>query len=262
MGVMGCWFIVANIILGAREPFTATTGWGAFWESAIVASCVLQAVLLGMILALFPGSQLFRLCLTTTLGGMLLLSLALGMTMLGGFDQSIYGLMLGLGPITVLSMSVPYLIAKFWFGWRIVFDGEDLESELPQLTISSLIVATTLIAVAITLLKFVGPELQELLAAIIGCVGVVSVFFLPATMWIYRRRGLLLCFPYAVLLGVVVALLIVPNLTFLAHPSAAAGLGGLAMWMILLYGLFLKAMKSSGLILIDGNLDQSLEEMV
>ena len=123
LGAMIIWFLCANVALGASGPRPSAYLLGAFFESALVASFLVQIIVLGFILALFPGSQLFRVCLTATIGGFCFLSLALGMSMTRSIDESLYGNLLSLAPITVLTTSGPFLIAKFGFGWKVVFAG-------------------------------------------------------------------------------------------------------------------------------------------
>ena len=119
------------------------------------------------------------------------------------------------------------------------------------MSIQSLIASTTLVAGSLTILNFAEFETGDMLVFAIGFAGVVSVFFLPVTTRLFRAQSWLFCVTYAVFLGILVAIFVVPMLPINNGIITMVGLGGLAMWMVVFYGLFVRSIRMSGILLID-----------
>jgi len=256
--------VFASIGAGAvRGNVDSVTGLlGLLIESAFVGAVMVQPILLAFVLALFPGSLLFRLVLAVTSGLFCLLSLAIGFSFFGIRNDELYGLVLAIAPILVLSCSVPFLIAKFLFGWELVFSDEWENSENPQISIINLIVATALAAGSVSMLNLTNVDPIRLLVFVVGYTGIVSLFFVPVTTWVFCGRRTFLYVGYACFAGTIAGfgadLFLPPMPRALAANELPVGIGGLFTWTIVFYGMFLAASRMSGLTLVVFN--QHLED--
>ncbi len=179
-------------------------------SAALIGTIASQLVILGFLMAMFPAGLMMRLSMVI---GLVATSIC-AIMLLNPFADEILGwfeIYLSWIPILIAGWSIPFFVAKAIFGWSLRFEV-DHSGPPPRLTVSSLLLGTTLIAVCLMLLKTgstarVAPALMSSIA----CMGCGLVFAIPAALIMLSEnhpgwlliKGLSISFgPAAILFGV------------------------------------------------------------
>ena len=204
-----------------------------------------QIVMCAFLLALFPASILFRVLVVTTAIAAFCSSLLFGAGVFGGYWViGFFGL--NAIPITVLALAVPFLLARHFLGWRLEFDWIESPDHM-NLSVSGLLIATALVALAIALLGY-GKE-QELMLRLAfagGCMGASFAIIVPLTYLVMMARRKWIWISVFAIPPIPIAYAIMPLMkTDLSIPSPGWGVVGIGLAVSLLILSF-----ASGLVVL------------
>jgi hypothetical protein len=174
-------FLLVNVMLSwflssGTNAFDMT---GCFFFASL-GILIAQIVLLGLMLALFHASLLFRILTVTTAAVAICLSILFGEAISGEWRFNEVFKFDAL-PVVLLSFSVPFLLARQFMGWTLEFTRLPT-NENSKLSVAGLLVATAVVAIAVSMLSF-GDERLLMLKLIVaaGCTGASFVVFVPMT---------------------------------------------------------------------------------
>ena len=186
--VLIAFFFLVNVMLSwflsAGANALSTSGWFFF---ASVGILVAQVVLLGLILALFQASLLFRILSITTAAIAICLSILFG-EMISDEWRFNEVFKFDALPVALLGFSVPFLLARQFMGWTLDFTWAPT-IENSKLSVAGLFFATAVVAFAVSLLSL-GNEHLLILKLIVaaGCAGASFVVFVPMTHVLMTSR--------------------------------------------------------------------------
>lgn len=147
-----------------------------------------QVVLLALMFALFPASLLFRFLVVIVAAIAIFSTLLMGATPFDDFPLFVKSLEWDALPIVLLGLGVPFILARHFLRWRLHVDWME-SAEHANLSVADLMIATCVVALAVSLLGFGSEEarISKLMIAA-GCMGASFVVFIPMTYLLMTSR--------------------------------------------------------------------------